>query len=192
MLAVLPQSGEVLGCVMQEPGCRGRPRRQVRRASRRRQRPERETDVWMRLVTHDGALPGRDDQCACRRSWRRSVSVLQRRAKPRRRIFWCERSKTDALSQKREDKGICEGAVRAWKARAGRPFEVPASHGRTARSTQVQLAFGSLTVLPPREDQTLRQRTSEGAGRPGLGRADAGWRRAVGMDSGDLGPHHDA
>ena len=30
------------------------------------------------------------------------------------------------------------------------PLQVPASHGRTARSTQVQLAFGSVTLLPPR------------------------------------------
>lgn len=40
--------------------------------------------------------------------------------------------------------------VRAWPAQASRPFQVPGTHGRTARPTVVQLAFGSLAVLPPR------------------------------------------
>jgi Transposase Tn5 dimerisation domain len=40
--------------------------------------------------------------------------------------------------------------VRTWPATASRAFQVPASHGRTARSTVVQLAFGTLSVLPPR------------------------------------------
>ena len=40
--------------------------------------------------------------------------------------------------------------VRTWPAQASRPLQVPASHGRTARSTVVQLACGRVTVLPPR------------------------------------------
>ena len=40
--------------------------------------------------------------------------------------------------------------VRSWPATASRPLQVPGSHGRTARSTRVQLAFGPVTVLPPR------------------------------------------
>ncbi|MEO9027399.1 MAG: hypothetical protein ABI413_01135 [Ktedonobacteraceae bacterium] len=40
--------------------------------------------------------------------------------------------------------------VRGWPTQARRLLQVPASHGRTARSTVVQLAFGQLTVLPPR------------------------------------------
>jgi hypothetical protein len=40
--------------------------------------------------------------------------------------------------------------VRTWPSQASRPFQVPASHGRQARSTVVQLAFGTLTMLPPR------------------------------------------
>ncbi len=47
--------------------------------------------------------------------------------------------------------------VRAWPAQASRAFDVPASHGRTARSTEVQLAFGSLTVLPPRFEKRCRK-----------------------------------
>ena len=60
------------------------------------------------------------------------------------------RLRIDASSHKKKNKATCEGAVRAWKTRAHRPFHVPASHGRTARLTTVQLAFGQLTVLPPR------------------------------------------
>jgi hypothetical protein len=40
--------------------------------------------------------------------------------------------------------------VRTWPAQANRPLQVPASHGRMARSTVVQLAFGALTVWAPR------------------------------------------
>lgn len=40
--------------------------------------------------------------------------------------------------------------IRSWQATDSRPFQVPASHGRTARQTVVQLAFGPITILPPR------------------------------------------
>jgi len=40
--------------------------------------------------------------------------------------------------------------ARAFPSQASRPFEVPARHGRQARSTQLQLAFGQMTLLPPR------------------------------------------
>ena len=42
--------------------------------------------------------------------------------------------------------------ARSWPSQASRPFEVPARHGRQARSTQVQLAFGQMTLLPPRNE----------------------------------------
>lgn len=40
--------------------------------------------------------------------------------------------------------------ARSWSSQANRPFEIPARHGRQARWTQVQLAFGRMTLLPPR------------------------------------------
>jgi hypothetical protein len=46
--------------------------------------------------------------------------------------------------------------VRTWPAQASRAFQVPASHGRTARSTVVQIAFGTVTVLPPRAREKVR------------------------------------
>src|SRR5215472_3812025 len=45
VLAVLPESGEVLGCAMQEPFVRT-PAPAAETRSKRRQRTERETDVW--------------------------------------------------------------------------------------------------------------------------------------------------
>jgi len=42
--------------------------------------------------------------------------------------------------------------ARSWPSQASRPLEVPARHGHKARSTHVQLAFGQLTLLPPRHD----------------------------------------
>src|SRR6266581_9597700 len=42
--------------------------------------------------------------------------------------------------------------TRALPSQASRPFEVPARHGHQARSTQLQLAFGQMTLLPPRNE----------------------------------------
>jgi hypothetical protein len=82
--------------------------------------------------------------------------------------------------------------VRAWPAQASRPLQVPASHGRTARSTVVQLAFGTQTILPPRGENRTSAPPRKRVGDSGLGRADSRRRRAVGVDSVDLGLHDDA
>jgi hypothetical protein len=58
VLAVLPESGEVLGCAMQEPFVRI-PAPAAETRSKRRQRAERETDVWMRQVRRLGSFPPR-------------------------------------------------------------------------------------------------------------------------------------
>jgi len=54
---------------------------------------------------------------------------------------------------------VCEEEItyslmraRSWPSQASRPFEVPTRHGRQARSTQLQLSFGQLTLLPPRHE----------------------------------------
>jgi hypothetical protein len=97
-----------------------------------------------------GKLSRRGHSRPCRRSWCRHVSVLQRPVKPRRPIFWCERRANRRIEPEAEPHTHLLDEVRAWKAPASRPFHVPGSHGRTARSTVVQLAYGALTVLPPR------------------------------------------
>ena len=42
--------------------------------------------------------------------------------------------------------------VRTWPAQGNRPFEIPASHGRRSRQTHLSLSFGSVNLLPPRND----------------------------------------
>jgi hypothetical protein len=42
--------------------------------------------------------------------------------------------------------------ARSWPSQASRPFEVPARHGHPGRSTQLQLSFGQMTLLPPRHE----------------------------------------
>ena len=73
-----------------------------------------------------------------------------KRAEQHRPSFWCVPVRIAGSRQRSDHSGTCEGVVRTWPATASRPFQVPASHGRTARSTVVQLAFGPVTVLPPR------------------------------------------
>jgi hypothetical protein len=55
-LAVLPKTREVLGCASQEVFVR-QPIPTGETRSKRRQRAERETDVWMRLVSRLGRFP---------------------------------------------------------------------------------------------------------------------------------------
>jgi Transposase Tn5 dimerisation domain len=117
--------------------------------SKRRQRLQRETDVWMRLVTRLGSFAPETSV----------VHVGDRGADMFPFFQACRANQTHFLVRAFENRRIEpeEGQqrylldeVRSWKARASRPFDVPASHGRMARSTEVQLAFGSLTILPPR------------------------------------------
>ena len=42
--------------------------------------------------------------------------------------------------------------ARAWPSQANRALEVPARHGHPRRSTHLQLAFGQMTLLPPRNE----------------------------------------
>ncbi len=148
VLAILPEQGEVLGCAMQEPFVRtSAPAGETR--SQRRQRTERETDVWMRLVTRLGSFPAQTtvvhvgdrgaDMFPFFQACRATQTHFLVRAFENRRIESEEEPQKYLLDE-----------VRAWPPQASRPFDVPASHGRTARSTEVQLAFGTLTVLPPR------------------------------------------
>jgi hypothetical protein len=42
--------------------------------------------------------------------------------------------------------------ARSWPSQASRPFEVPVKHGHLGRATQLQLACGQMTLLPPRNE----------------------------------------
>lgn len=148
VLAVLPVSREVLGCATQEPFVRiPIPIGETR--SKRRQRDERETDVWMRQVSQLGSFStetvvvhvgdrGADMFPffqACRATHTHFLV----------RVFENRRIEPESLPQR-----YLIDEIRSWSPQASRPFDVPASHGRTARSTVVQLAFGTVTILPPR------------------------------------------
>ena len=133
---------------MQEPFVRS-PAPAGETRSKRRQRTERETDVWMRLVRRLGSFPPETTV----------VHVGDRGAAMFPFFQACRATQTHFLVRAFENRRIEpeEGRqqhlldeVRTWPAQASRAFEVPASHGRMAHSTEVQLAFGTLTVLPPR------------------------------------------
>jgi hypothetical protein len=150
VLAVRPQSREVLGCLAQQPFVRipapdGEPRYQ------RRKREERETDVWIRQVQSIGTP-------AAGSMW---VHIGDRGADMFPFFQACQATQTHFLVRAAQNRRVevCEDEIsysltqaRSWPSQASRPFEVPARHGHQARSTQLQLAFGQMTLLPPRHE----------------------------------------
>jgi hypothetical protein len=117
----------------------------------RRKREERETDVWIRQVQAIGTPePGS--------MW---VHVGDRGADMFPFFQACQATQTHFLVragksrrvQKSEDEiSYSLTQARLWPSQASRPFEVPARHGHPGRSTQLQLSFGQLTLLPPRHE----------------------------------------
>lgn len=149
VLAVVPQSREVLGCACQEPFVRqAAPQGETR--AQRRKRPK-ETDVWTRMVTAMGsAEPGS--------VW---VHVGDRGADFFDFFRTCQKSKIEFLVRATRERRIQEadehiGSLlsesRQWQSQAKCPFLLPASHGRKARQTELSLSFGPLTLLSPRNE----------------------------------------
>src|SRR5258708_19493640 len=144
------QRREVLGCMAQEAFVRI-PAPQGEQRYQRRKRDERETDVWKRQVSAIGTPESGSmwvhvgDRGADMFPFFQACQATQThflvRATPNRRV------------QESEDE-ISYALMRApsWPSQASRPFEVPARHGRQARSTQLQLSFGQMTLLPPRNE----------------------------------------
>jgi hypothetical protein len=150
VLAVRPQTREVLGCLAQEPFVRV-PAPQGEQRHQRLKREARETDVWMRQI-HSIGTP------AAGSVW---VHVGDRGADMFPFFQACQTTQTYFLvraAQNRRVQGNEDELMysltrtRAFPSQASRPFEVPARHGHQARSTQLQLAFGQLTLLPPRNE----------------------------------------
>jgi Transposase DNA-binding/Transposase DDE domain len=150
VLAVRPETREVLGCMAQEPFVRI-PAPQGEQRYQRRKREERETDVWIRQV-HTIGTPAAGsvwvhvgDRGADMFPFFQACQATQThflvRAAQNRRVQQDEEEITYSLTQ-----------ARAFPSQAIRPFEVPARHGHKGRSTQVQLAFGPMTLLPPRHE----------------------------------------
>src|SRR5436309_3813777 len=150
VLAVRPGTREVLGCLAQEPFVRI-PAPDGEQRSQRRKRDERETDVWMRQVHAIGTPePGclwvhvgdrGADMFPFFQACRSTQTHFLVRAAQNRRVQESEEEITYALTR-----------ARSWPSQASRPFEVPARHGHQARSTQLQLAFGQMALLPPRNE----------------------------------------
>jgi Transposase DNA-binding/Transposase DDE domain len=150
VLAVRPQTREVLGCLAQEPFVRI-PAPEGEQRYQRRKREERETDVWIRQVQSIGTL-------AAGSMW---VHVGDRGADMFPFFQACQTTKTPFLVRAAQNRRVQQDEeeitysllrARSWPSQASRPFEVPARHGRQARSTQLQLAFGQMTLLPPRNE----------------------------------------
>jgi Transposase DNA-binding/Transposase DDE domain len=150
VLAVRPQTREVLGCLAQEPFVRT-PAPQGEQRYQRRKREERETDVWMRQVQAIGTPEPASmwvhvgdrgaDLFPFFQACRSTQTHFLVRAAQNRRVEGCEEEISSSLTQ-----------ARAFPSQGSRPFEVPARHGHPGRSTQLQLAFGQMTLLPPRHE----------------------------------------
>src|SRR5438128_5827771 len=150
VLAVRPGTREVLGCMAQEPFVRI-PAPQGEQRHQRRKREERETDVWMRQV-HAIGMPEPGSM------W---VHVGDRGADLFPFFQACQTTQTHFLVRAAQNRRVEESEeeityslmrTRSWPSQASRPFEVPARHGHPGRQTQLQLAFGQMTLLPPRHE----------------------------------------
>ena len=155
VLAVRPQTREVLGCMAQEPFVRI-PAPEGEQRSQRRKRQERETDVWIRQVQSIGTP-------AAGSMW---VHVGDRGADMFPFFQACQTTKTPFLVRAAQNRRVQQDEeeityallrARSWPSQASRAFEVPARHGHQARSTQLQLAFGQMTLLPPRHEPRAGQ-----------------------------------
>jgi len=154
VLAVVPESREVLGCARQEPFLRVAASKGETK-TQRRNRPK-ESDVWMRIVSHLGSA----DTAA------RWVHVGDRGADMFDFFRACHKSQTDFLVRATQSRRIWKeeetighslSVSRAWPTQATRPFLLPASHGRSARQTQLSLSFGQMTVLSPVDEPKAMQ-----------------------------------
>ena len=190
VLAVRPQTREVLGCMAQEPFVRI-PAPEGEQRYQRRKREERETAIWMRQVHAIGTPePG---------------SMWVHVGDPRADMFpffqACQATQTHFLVRARKSRRVQQDEdeimyslsyARSLPSQASRPFEVPARHGHQARSTQLQLAFGQRTLLPPRyEPRAGKNPMRVWVIRVWEEQAPEGEEPKDG-DLGDLGSHHNA
>jgi hypothetical protein len=150
VLAVRPQTREVLGCLAQEPFVRI-PAPEGEQRHERLKREERETDVWIRQVQTIGTPESAS-------MW---VHVGDRGADMFPFFQACQATQTHFLVRAAQNRRVevCEDEIsysltraRGFPSQASRPFEVPARHGHQARATRVQLACGQMTLLPPRNE----------------------------------------
>ena len=164
VLAVEPQTGEVLGIAHQEPFVR-QPAPKGERYSERVKR-ERESQVWERAVRAIGAPPEPQQQL-----W---VHVGDRYSDIYPLFLACRQQQTHFVIRAAQDRCVDERVqeppaplrrrkhkagdppqahlfetVRGWAAVDERDLEVPAEHERKARTARVALSYGPLRLLAP-------------------------------------------
>jgi hypothetical protein len=138
VLAVRPQTREVLGCMAQEPFVRI-PAPEGEHRHQRLKREERETDVWIRQVHAIGTPePGS--------MW---VHVGDRGADMFPFFQACRSTQTHFLVRAAQNRRVQESEeeisyelpqARSWPSQASRVLELPARHGHQKRSAQLQLS----------------------------------------------------
>jgi hypothetical protein len=117
----------------------------------RRKRAERESDVWMRQVQAIGTPESASlwvhvgdrgaDMFPFFQACRSVQTQFLVRAAQNRRVQESEEEITSSLTQ-----------ARSWPSQASRVLALPARHGHQKRCAQLHLAFGQMTLLPPRHE----------------------------------------
>ena len=154
VLAVEPSSREVLGCAYQQPFIRIPAPKGETRTQRRKRR--KETDIWHECVQAIGPSTSSSvrvhvgDRGADIFEFLSTCRSLQThfvvRADQNRRVQTADESIEHLFEQ-----------VRGLSAQDHRPFDLPAGHGRKARTTTLHLSWMPLALLPPRHDPRLNK-----------------------------------
>jgi len=154
VLAIDPATHQVLGCAHQEPFLRQPAPKGETRAQRRKR--DKETDVWGRCVQVIGPP----------RSSTLFVHVADRGADIFEFLNRCRQTQTHFVVRANQDRRVemqeeprshLFAELSVLPAVDKRPFDVPASHQRKARSTVLHVAWTHLSLLPPRHDPRLNK-----------------------------------
>jgi hypothetical protein len=136
VLAVIPQSREVLGCARQEPFVRVAAPQGETRAPRRK-RPK-ETAVWTRMVSAIGS--GAHGSCWVHGGDRGADFFDFFRACQKSKVEFLLRATHERRIQEADERiGYWLAESRQWPCQAKRPFLLPASHDPKALHEQMRL-----------------------------------------------------
>jgi hypothetical protein len=145
MIAVVPQTRAVLGCLAHKP-CVRLPAPPQEQRSHRRHRQERETDVWTELVKQGSTptAPGRLVPVGDRAA--QMVPCCGACLSPHPPV-WYERRRIAASRPQSKRLLILRTSFGAGQAKISAQLKCQPSHGRQDRQTHLQLSFGALTGL---------------------------------------------
>jgi hypothetical protein len=154
VLAVEPESREVLGCAYQRPFIRIPAPKGETRAQRRKR--AKETDVWHQCAQQIGSSSASS-------MW---VHVADRGADIFEFLQVCRSIQTHFVVRATQDRRVqtSDGTlrslfeqVRSQPSQDRRPFELSARHGHSARSTTLHVSWTHIELLPPRHDPRLNK-----------------------------------